>query len=143
MYYFCSVLDLEAVPVKQSLLRNAIEDIVKNVITGKDDANRLEVAKNSKKHNEAELEQLLSREGKPFEYKDELVQAKKQFEEYAELMKKELQEKEAKYAEMDKTVETATDIVNIGEEDEAQSHINRKDDKNVRFRSASESLMET
>lgn len=44
---------------------------------------------------------------------------------------------------MDKTVETATDIVNIGEEDEAQSHINRKDDKNVRFRSASDSLMET
>ena len=112
MYYSCPELDLEAVPVKQSLLRNAIEDIVKNVITGKDDANRLEVAKNSKKHNEAELEQLLSREGKPFEYKDELVQAKKQFEEYAELMKKELQEKEAKYAEMDKTVETATDIVN-------------------------------
>lgn len=70
-------------------------------------------------------------------------EAKKQFEEYAELMKKELQEKEAKYAEMDKTVETATDIVNIGEEDEAQSHINRKDDKNVRFRSASDSLMET
>lgn len=143
MYYSCPELDLEAVPVKQSLLRNAIEDIVKNVITGKDDANRLEVAKNSKKHNEAELEQLLSREGKPFEYKDELVQTKKQFEEYAELMKKELQEKEAKYAEMDKTVETATDIVNIGEEDEAQSHINRKDDKNVRFRSASDSLMET
>lgn len=143
MYYSCPELDLEAVPVKQSLLRNAIEDIVKNVITGKDDANRLEVAKNSKKHNEAELEQLLSREGKSFEYKDELVQAKKQFEEYAELMKKELQEKEAKYAEMDKTVETATDIVNIGEEDEAQSHINRKDDKNVRFRSASDSLMET
>lgn len=143
MYYSCPELDLEAVPVKQSLLRNAIEDIVKNVITGKDDANRLEVAKNSKKHNEAKLEQLLSREGKPFEYKDELVQAKKQFEEYAELMKKELQEKEAKYAEMDKTVETATDIVNIGEEDEAQSHINRKDDKNVRFRSASDSLMET
>ena len=143
MYYSCPELDLEAVPVKQSLLRNAIEDIVKNVITGKDDANRLEVAKNSKKHNEAELEQLLSREGKPFEYKDELVQAKKQFEEYPELMKKELQEKEAKYAEMDKTVETATDIVNIGEEDEAQSHINRKDDKNVRFRSASDSLMET
>ena len=143
MYYSCPELDLEAVPVKQSLLRNAIEDIVKNVITGKDDANRLEVAKNSKKHNEAELEQLLSREGKPFEYEDELVQAKKQFEEYTELMKKELKEKEAKYAEMDKTVETATDIVNIGEEDEAQSHINRKDDKNVRFRSVSDSLMET
>lgn len=101
MYYSCPELDLEAVPVKQSLLRNAIEDIVKNVITGKDDANRLEVAKNSKKHNEAELEQLLSREGKPFEYKDELAQAKKQFEEYTELMKKELKEKEAKYAEMD------------------------------------------
>ncbi len=143
MSYSCPELNLEAVPVKQSLLRNAIEDIVKNVITGKDDANRLEVAKNSKKHNEAELEQLLSREGKPFEYEDELVQAKKQFEEYTELMKKELKEKEAKYAEMDKTVETATDIVNIGEEDEAQSHINRKDDKNVRFRSVSDSLMET
>lgn len=47
------------------------------------------------------MKELLSREGKPFEYEEELAQAKSQLEEYSELMKKEMAEKEAKYAKMD------------------------------------------
>ena len=117
MTYSCPELGLDDVPVKQSLLRNAIEDITQNVITGVDFAERLETAERSKKHNEAELEQLLSREGKPFDYEAELEQAKAQYEEYAELMKKELEQKEAKYAEMDANIETADNIVNAEEDD--------------------------
>ena len=117
MTYSCLELGIEDVPVRQNLLRNAVEDITDNVITGKDFAEILSAGERSKKHNEAELKELLSREGKPFEYEEELAQAKAQLEEYAELMKKELEEKEAKYAEMDATVETANNI-SISEEDD-------------------------
>ena len=118
MTYSCAELGIEDTPVRQNLLRNAIDDITNNVITGRDFSERLEAAERSKKHNEAELEQLLSREGKPFEYEKELEQAKAQYEEYAELMKKELEQKEAKYAEMDADVETAGNISNADEDDE-------------------------
>ena len=118
MTYSCAELGIEDTPVRQNLLRNAIDDITNNVITGRDFSERLEAAKRSKKHNEAELEQLLSREGRPFEYEAELEQAKAQYEEYAELMKKELEQKEAKYAEMDADVETAENISNTEEDDE-------------------------
>lgn len=124
MTYSCTELGIEDVPVRQNLLRNAIEDITGNVITGKNFAERLEAAERSMKHNEAELKELLSREGKPFEYEEELVQAKSQLEEYAELMKKELEEKEAKYAEMDATVETANNVSTSEEDDE----LKREDD---------------
>ena len=118
MTYSCTELGIEDVPVRQNLLRNAIEDITGNVITGKNFTERLEAAERSKKHNEAELKELLSREGKTFEYEEELAQAKSQLEEYSELMKKEMAEKEAKYAEMDETVEVASDIFTSEDEDE-------------------------
>lgn len=124
MTYSCTELGIEDVPVRQNLLRNAIEDITGNVITGKNFAERLEAAERSMKHNETELKELLSREGKPFEYEEELAQAKSQLEEYAELMKKELEEKEAKYAEMDATVETANNVSTSEEDDE----LKREDD---------------
>lgn len=100
------------------------------MITGKNFTERLEAAERSKKHNEAELKELLSREGKPFEYEKELEQAKSQLEEYAELMKKELEEKEAKYAEMDASVEAANDITNADEDDV----LYRSDDTMYRIR---------
>jgi len=130
MTYSCPELGIEDVPVRQNLLRNAIEDITSNVITGKDFAERLSAGEGSKKHNEAELKELLSREGKPFEFEKELEQAKSQLEEYAELMKKELEEKEAKYAEMDASVETANDITNTDEDDV----LYRNDDTMYRIR---------
>ena len=120
MTYSCAELGIEDIPVRQNLLRNAIEDITNNVITGRDFAERVEIAERVKKHNETELEQLLSREGKPFEYEAELEQAQTQYEEFSELMKKELAEKEAKYAEMDATVEAANDLATTEEADELE-----------------------
>lgn len=130
MTYSCPELGIENVPVRQNLIRNAIEDITSNVISGKDFAERLSAGGRSKKHNEAELKELLSREGKPFEFEKELEQAKSQLEEYAELMKKELEEKEAKYAEMDASVEAANDIINADEDDV----LYRSDDTMYRIR---------
>ena len=131
MTYSCAELGIEDIPVRQNLLRNAIEDITNNIITGKDFAERLERAERSKRHNEAELEQLSSREGKSFEYEAELEQAKAQYEEYAELMKKELEGKEAKYAEMDADVEVADNLSNTDEDD---GTLYRSDDTMYRIR---------
>ena len=117
MTYSCPELGLADIPVKQSLLRNAVEDITENVITGKDFAERFDIATRMVKHGKSELEQLKQREGKPFEFGKELEEAKRQFEEYSEAMKVEMAEKEKKYAEMDASVEAATDVV-ADDEDE-------------------------
>lgn len=117
MTYSCHELGLTDIPVKQSLLRNAVEDITENVITGKDFAERFDIATRMVKHGKSELEQLKQREGKPFEFGKELEEAKRQFEEYSEAMKVEMAEKEKKYAEMDASVEAATDVV-ADDEDE-------------------------
>lgn len=117
MTYSCPELGLTDIPVKQSLLRNAIEDITENVITGKDFAERFDIATRMVKHGKSELEQLKQREGKPFEFGKELEEARHQFEEYSEAMKVEMAEKEKKYAEMDASVEAATDVV-ADDEDE-------------------------
>lgn len=118
MSYSCPELGLNNVPVKQSLLRNAVEDITENVITGRDFAERFDIATRMVQHGKSELEQLKQREGKPFEFSKELEEAKRQFEEYSEAMKVELAEKEKKYAEMDASVDAATDVV-ADDEDEA------------------------
>ena len=117
MTYSCPELGLTDIPVKQSLLRNAVEDIIENVITGKDFAERFDIATRMVKHGKSELEQLKQRESKPFEFGKELEEAKRQFEEYSEAMKVEMAEKEKKYAEMDASVEAATDVV-ADDEDE-------------------------
>ena len=67
MTYSCPELGLTDIPVKQSLLRNAVEDITENVITGKDFAERFDITTRMVKHGKSELEQLKQREGKPFE----------------------------------------------------------------------------
>lgn len=118
MSYSCPELGLNNVPVKQSLLRNAVEDITENVITGRDFAERFDIATRMVQHGKSELEQLKQREGKPFEFGKELEEAKRQFEEYSEAMKVEMAEKEKKYAEMDASVDAATDVV-ADDEDEA------------------------
>ena len=118
MSYSCPELGLTDIPVKQSLLRNAVEDITENVITGKDFAERFDFATRAVAHGKSELEQLKQREGKPFEFSKELEEAKRQFEEYSEAMKVEMEEKEKKYAEMDASVDAATDVV-ADDEDEA------------------------
>lgn len=118
MSYSCPELGLNNVPVKQSLLRNAVEDITENVITGRDFAERFDIATRMVQHGKSELEQLKQREGKPFEFGKELEEAKRQFEEYSEAMKVEMAEKEKKYAKMDASVDAATDVV-ADDEDEA------------------------
>ena len=128
MYYSQNELGLKNVPIKQGLLRNGIEDILKNVITGHDFAERINTLKQNITRYKSDLELILARDGKPFEFKNELETAKQKLEEYTEAMKKELEEKEKKYAAMDSEIKTATNIIGA-EEAEDEDSTESKDTK--------------
>lgn len=117
MTYSQKELGLEDVPVKGALMRNAIEDITDNIITGNDFKESIERATQNIAHYSSDLEHILSREGKPFEFESELEEAKAKFVEYTEAMKKEMEEKEKKYAEMDKNIDANSNLSNIEYED--------------------------
>lgn len=117
MTYSQKELGLEDVPVKGALMRNAIEDITDNIITGNDFKESIERATQNIAHYNSDLEHILSREGKPFEFESELEEAKAKFVEYTEAMKKEMEEKEKKYAEMDKNIDANSNLSNIEYED--------------------------
>lgn len=107
MTYSCAELSLSDIPVKGSLLRNALEDIEQNVVTGNDFRDRKERAEAEADRLTKELAMIKSREGKQFEYGEQLEAAKQKVDEYTKKMKAELDEKEKKYAEMDKEVSTS------------------------------------
>lgn len=118
MTYSQKELGLKDVPVKGALMRNAIEDIADNIITGNDFKESIERATQNIAHYRSDLEHILSREGKPFEFESELEEAKAKYVEYTEAMKKEMEEKEKKYAEMDKHVEAVSSLSEISEDEE-------------------------
>ena len=110
MTYSCPELGLEDVPVDGQRLKSALEDILENVLSGDDFREKAEYADRAAERYKDELQQVEARDGKPFEYADELKQAKEKLAEYEELMKAEMAEKEAKYAEMDASVEAAKGV---------------------------------
>lgn len=118
MTYSCPELGLEDVPVDGQRLKSALEDIVNNVLSGDDFREGVERTERAAEIYRGELKQVEARDGKPFEYADALKQAKDKLAEYEELMKAEMAEKEAKYAEMDADVEAATGIKAVEEEEE-------------------------
>ena len=121
MTYSCQALEMEDVPVSGSRLKAAIEDIVGNVMNGDLFRERIETANNSIERMSNEVAQLESQKGKPFEHVKELEEAEARLEEYTEKMKAELAEKEAKYADIDATVEAAEDVAFVEDEEEEAS----------------------
>ena len=107
--------------------KNAMENIFNDVVSGS--AFREDAAYYSTRAErlKGELELVKSREGQPFQYDKELEDARQKLDEYTDLMKKEMEEKEKKYAEMDSEVEAATGITDAEEADEDS-------DSEVRFR---------
>lgn len=143
MSYTCEALGLtEPVPVKQGLLRNAIEDIMQNVLTGKDARERVEAAESSIARNEHELEVISEREGRPFEQADELKEARAKLKDYEQLMKAELEAKEAKYADIDASVDAASPVeaddedVLLREEDVRVGNAQYNDNTDLQLREA-------
>lgn len=119
MTYSCDDLGLSKVPVQRASFKNAIDDIINNVLSGNDMRERIETENNSIERNRSELEQLKSREGKPFENEKELEDARKKVEEYTEKMRKEMEAKEKKYAEMDAQTQSA-DLGSLSGAEEAE-----------------------
>jgi N12 class adenine-specific DNA methylase len=128
--YSCPELGLEN-EKGGAWFKNAIEDIFENVVSG--DSFREELTRNTNlaERMKGELEQVKSREGQPFQYDKELSEAYEHLEEYTELMKKELEEKEQKYAEMDSEVEAATGVTEADEADEEDSDMYRLVDEEL------------
>ena len=116
MTYSCAELGIENMPVKENRIKNAVAEILEDVVSGEDFRGRIEAAQRSIERNNAELESMAKRDGVPFQFSDELAKAEEKLAEYEELMKKEMEAKEAKYADMDKDVEAAADI-ELTEED--------------------------
>ena len=118
MTYSCKELGLEDVPVKNGYIKNAVTDILDDVVSGNDFRERVDKMNNAIERYDKELKQLTEREGKPFEYEKELEAAKAHVEEYTEKMKEELAAKEAKYADLDKDIKAAEDLSEAVEDDE-------------------------
>lgn len=137
MTYSCPELGIEAMPVRENLIKNAVVEIMEDVVSGKDFRERIEAAQRSIERGEAELKSMEARDGVPFQHSEELAKAEDKLAEYEELMKKEMEEKEAKYADMDKDVEAATGV-EYSEEDEGESTTNEPEtsynsDRNSNF----------
>lgn len=131
MTYSCDELGIKDEQVRQGYLKNAINDIIDNVVSGKRleesiSRQEAEIAKD-----EADIQELNKRDGKPFAEEDKLVRAQELFEEYSEKMKEEMEKKEAKYAKLDKEVEDL-------DEDAFSSPGDEEDDDGNLYRDATE-----
>lgn len=102
-------------------VRDYLDEIIDQVVTGRDSQDRIEAYRARIERINAESEQMRQREGQPFQYDKELEQARKNVEEYTELMKQEMKEKEAKYAEQQKEAEASGDTFNLSKAEENNS----------------------
>ena len=132
MTYSSEKLGIENTPVPGMRIANAIKDITESVITGERVRNLAANAQETYTRKEKELAQMEARSGKPFEHEEALDKAREDVANYEELMQKELEEKEAKYAEMDAQVSAANNVSNAEEDTEEAN------DEEVRFRSDEE-----
>lgn len=127
MTYSCDELGIKDEQVRQGYLKNAINDIIDNVVSGK----RLEESISRQEaeitKDEADIQELNKRDGKPFAEEDKLVRAQELFEEYSEKMKEEMEKKEAKYAKLDKEVEDLDEdaFSSPGDEEEDDGNLYR------------------
>ena len=128
MTYSSEKLGIENTPVPGMRIANAIKDIAESVITGDRVRNLAANAKETYTRKEKELAQMEARAGKPFEHEEALDKAREDVANYEELMQKELEEKEAKYAEMDAQVSAANNVSNAEEDTEEAN------DEEVRYR---------
>lgn len=129
MTYSSEKLGIENTPVPGMRIANAIKDITESVITGDRVRNLAANAQETYTRKEKELAQMEARAGKPFEHEEALDKAREDVANYEELMQKELEEKEAKYAEMDAQVSAANNVSNAEEDTEEAN------DEEVRYRS--------
>ena len=100
-------------------VRDYLDEITEQVVTGIDYQDRIDAYKAKIERVNSENEQMRQREGQPFQFDKELENARKNVEEYTELMKQEMQEKEAKYAQQQKEVEDNGNTFNLAKAEES------------------------
>lgn len=140
MTYSCPELGIDAMPVRGNAIKNAVLDIIENVVSGKDFRERIAHAENYLERNNAEFDAISKRDGLPFKDAEALAKAEEKLAEYEELMKAEMAAKEAKYAEMDKAVEAASGIELTEEDSEptASEPVSEYSAENANFASSYE-----
>lgn len=126
MTYSCDELGIKDEQARQGYLKNAINDIIDNVVSGKRFEESISRQEAEITKDKADIQELDKREGKSFAEEDKLVRAKELFEEYSEKMKEEMEKKEAKYAKLDKEVEDLDeDAFSSSEDDEEDGDLYR------------------
>ena len=98
--------------------KDQLDEILSEVVTGQDSQDRIDAMHAKIDRINTESEQMRQREGQPFQYDKELEAARKNVEEYTELMKQEMKEKEAKYAEQQKEAEANGNTFNLAKAEE-------------------------
>lgn len=127
MTYSCDELGIKDEQVRQGYLKNAINDIIDKVVSGKRFEESISRQEDEIAKDEADIQELNKRDGKPFAEEDKLVRAQELFEEYSEKMKEEMEKKEAKYAKLDKEVEDLDEdaFSSPGDEEEEDDNLYR------------------
>lgn len=127
MTYSCDELGIKDEQVRQGYLKNAINDIIDNVVSGKRFEESISRQEAEITKDKADIQELNKRDGKPFAEEDKLVRVKELFEEYSEKMKEEMEKKEAKYAKLDKEVEDLDEdaFSSPGDEEEEDDNLYR------------------
>ena len=126
MTYSCDELGIKDEQARQGYLKNSINDIIDNVVSGKRFEESISRQEAEITKDKADIQELDKREGKSFAEEDKLVRAKELFEEYSEKMKEEMEKKEAKYAKLDKEVEDLDeDAFSSSEDDEEDDNLYR------------------
>lgn len=127
MTYSCDELGIKDEQVRQGYLKNAINDIIDKVVSGKRFEESISRQEAEIAKDEADIQELNKRDGKPFAEEDKLVRAQELFEEYSEKMKEEMEKKEAKYAKLDKEVEDLDEdaFSSPGDEEEEDGNLYR------------------
>lgn len=111
-------------------VRDYLDELLDQVVTGHDSQDRIDAMQQAIERTNAETEQIQKRVGMPFQYDKELAEAQKNVEEYTELMKKEMKEKEAKYAAQQKEAEADGKGFDLSKAEDSE------DEDDVRYRDA-------
>ena len=109
-------------------VRDYLDEIIDQVVTGQDSQDRIDAMQQQVGRIKSETEQIKQREGMPFQFAKELEEAIKHVDEYTELMKKEMEEKEAKYAAQQKEADADGNGFNLNKAEESE-----EEDDDVRY----------
>lgn len=131
MTYSCDELGIKDEQARQGYLKNAINDIIGNVVSGKRFEESISRQEAEIAKDKADIQELDKREGKSFAEEDKLVRAKELFEEYSEKMKEEMEKKEAKYAKLDKEVEDLDEDAFSSSEDDDNLYRDATEDESA------------